>query len=193
MTETSENGASKTDLSTANSPTQNPTGNGKPELAKLNSQEQATKTAEVLDEFETSSGLGIYNLSEEVESEADRLLNLTKDEIRQMTEAECCEAAFTLEQFAFHLQRGINRQQSQANWAESRVSRLISPTIHQMPAYSPAERRMLAIHRDDAAQKTEAIRMSSQLKLDRLSYLPGRVASLAKQLGSIAYAKKVRQ
>lgn len=193
MTESNEIGPSVTDSSIANSPTPSPTESGKSESRRLNTQQQATKTSEVLDKFETDSGLGIYGLLEEIENEADRLLNLTRDQIRQMTALECSEAAYALEQFAFHLQRGINRQQSLANWAEQRVTRLIAPFVHQIPAYSPGERKATAIQQNDAAKETESVRVSAQLKVDRLSYLPGRVASLAKQMADISYNKRSRQ
>lgn len=191
-TETNESGAPETESPTANSPTTSQT-NGNSSSRTLNTQEQLKATNEALNDFERQSGLGVYDLKMEIQNEGDRLLSLTPDEVRRMSAAECAEAAYTLEQYAFHVQRAINRQQSQANWAEARVTRIIAPTIHTMPAYTPGERRPQAIHLNDAAKQTERVRLSAQLKVDRIAYLTSRIASLAQKMSDLSFVKRVRQ
>lgn len=159
----------------------------------LSSRESATKTDETLDKFEKHCGLGEFKLHQMVENEAQRLLNLGPEELKRLSATECSEGAFILESFSIHLQRAINREKARATWSDARITRLISSFVHEMPAYTPSERRNMAIRSNDAAKETEAIRVSAQVKCERLEYLPARVSSLAKYLDNISHAKRVRQ
>lgn len=151
------------------------------------------KSEEGLDRFEAQVGLGKARSSSSMDDEIDNLLNLEPEQIRRMSTIECAESAYILDEFAFHLQRALNKNQSLANWAEARINRIIAPLLSTMPGYSPSERNQQAVYSNDAARETQTIRISAQLKADRLSYLAGRVSSLATRMGDLSFVKRVRQ
>lgn len=131
-----------------------------------------------LDEYE--AGLGIpLQCPPAVESEATRLLKLEPAQLRLLTAAECGENAFVLEQFAFFLQRAINREQVRLHRAEAVLRQLLPHLLQTRREYMLEEKKMMAISESSQCREWECHRMTAQLRLDSLLYLANRISNLA--------------
>lgn len=145
---------------------------------------RAEAVGDELDAFERASGLP-GACPAEVENESRRLLALPPAALKRLTAAECGEAAFTLMQFAFYVQRAVNRQQARARWADESIRRMVAPRLGAVAGHSMDERRLLAVRESDAATRADRLRVEALLRLDRLSYLAGRVHEVARALMSL--------
>ena len=125
-----------------------------------------------------------------MENEAKRILQIHPEVLKRMTRSECGEAAVVLIQFAFHLQRASNRQQSRIRWAEETVKKIIAPTLGQQKGYSYEERRIQAVRQDEAAQKTDDIRVKAQLRMERINYLSTKAEAMSKALTALQHSKQ---
>lgn len=141
---------------------------------------------ESLEQYEESLGLPAFEFAE---NEVKRFLTLPFSALKKLDYEQCAEGVFVLEQFGFHLQRAVNREQSRIRWATESIDKMISGRLHQQPGFKFEERKLQAIRGDDAAQKLDAIRMEHQLKLDRILYVSNRVESVAKALTGLRQAK----
>lgn len=146
----------------------------------MTAEEHLDAKAAELDAFEHK--LGLRPVRPETEGEAVRLLDLVPDAVQAMAPQEALDAAFVLRQFAIHLQRAMNREQAAARAADEGVRRVIAPKLGSMPGYSHDERRMAALRNDDAAMAYENIRIAAMLRVDRVSYLSGKVSDMARTL-----------
>jgi hypothetical protein len=141
----------------------------------------------MLDEYETKCGLPAFTVAED---EAQRVLTISPAQLKSMTAVECGEAAVTLKQFAFYLQRCSNREQGRVKWAEESIKRLIAPSVGNVRGYSLEERRPLAVLNDDVAKKFDELRVKADLRVTRLNYLASKVESMAMSLMSLQQSKR---
>ena len=140
----------------------------------------AESTPEGLDSYEYS--LGLRPIRPETESEAFRIVDLPPAAVRALPPDEAVDAAYVLRQFALHLQRAMNREQSEVRRGEENLRAMLSAKMAGLPGYSYDERRGLAISRTPAAAEVDARRVAAQLRLDRVSFLHGKVSDMARTL-----------
>lgn len=131
-----------------------------------------------LDEYERSLGLPA-TCPNPVEVEATRLLSLLPEELRHLTDEECGEAAFVLEQYAFYLQRSINREQVKMHRADAILRRLLPELLAGRREYMFEEKKMMAISESSQCVAMERQRLEAQFRVDRLVYLANRVSALS--------------
>ena len=76
----------------------------------------------ILDEYEASIALPRYAAQYGVsESEINQYLTMTRDEIEKLSPEDCAQISYRLAQFAFHIQRTINREIARSNWSEETI------------------------------------------------------------------------
>ena len=155
-------------------------------MENQNIEQKLENSQKELDNFENKLALP-DKFSIEIENQAKHLLTISPAYLRKMGPEELSEGAYTLSQYAFFLQKAINKEISCVKWCDESIKRILSREIPQQRAYSYDERRMLAIKENDATQKIDELRVKSQLKIDRLNYVSMRVENLAQ---SMRYIKR---
>jgi hypothetical protein len=111
-------------------------------------------------------------------------------EVRRLAPVDLGYAALALSQFAFRLQRAVNRELARVTWAAESVRSVIARTVAKYPGYSFEERRLQAVRDNDVATRLDQIRVRAQLRVDRLSYLSGRASDMARTLLSIKNSRQ---
>lgn len=143
----------------------------------------------LLDEYERSLGLPPA-FAAEVEQEATRLLNLPPAVLRKMSAEECGAAAFTLRQFARHLQRSVNREQARVAWCEENIDAIIAKEVHKYAGASFVERKLKAVRESEAAAAVDRLRVHAKLRVERVSFLAAKVGDEAEALKSLQFTKR---
>lgn len=153
---------------------------------RLSAEEESKLLDKILDEYEAQIGLKMPANNNTVEE----YLNLTEESLRRMNPEDCGVGAALMSQFAFHLQKAINKEIARVNWADGAIKRTIANEISQYVAPSAEERKNLAIRGNERAIKLERIRVNAQARVDRISYLSSKVESIAEKLNSLQQSKR---
>lgn len=160
--------------------------NGENNSASVSLQEKIHKIDVALAEYEQLRGLPPFKIN----GEAEKYLNISLTELRQLSSVDCAEAAVLLAEFAFSLQRSYNEEMAKVNWATDEIRHAIAQEIKQYTAPSAEERKLLAIQGNEYAAKLDKICRWTKAKADRLAYLAGRAEFLGRTLMSLHSAKR---
>ena len=146
----------------------------------------------LLDEYESGIGLPKYSSGLLPETELNTYLSMNRDELEKLTPEDCGQISYRLGQFAFHIQRTINREIARNNWADDTIKVVIADDINNYKGYGYVEKANQAIKHNDKAQALNKIRIYSKQRTDRLSYLANSVKNLSDILLSIQKTKMVK-
>ena len=155
----------------------------------MNTKEQVNEWDKILDEYEQSIGMGSYASNSFPEGELNQYLTMTRDELEKTTPEVCGEMAYRLGQFAFHVQRSINREISRMNWADESIKETISEEINNYKGYGYTEKAYQAIKNNDKAAALQKIKKYAKQRSDRLQYLANSIKHLSDILLSIQKSK----
>jgi hypothetical protein len=155
----------------------------------MTSKEEVAYWDSILDEYENSIGIPKYNTSSIDEAEFNRYLNMSRDEIEKLTPEDCGAIALRLNQFSFHTQRTINREQSRYDWSEDTIKNIIADEINNYKGYGYLEKAAQAIKHNDRAQSLEKIKKYAKQRINRLSYLANSINNMANTLINIQKLK----
>ncbi len=139
----------------------------------------------ILDDYEKSIGLPKYNKSALPEEELESYLTMDRQVLEKLTKEGCAEICYRLAQFGFHIQRTINREHARHNWAENEIKKTIADEIQQQKGYGYVEKSLQAIKHNERASALDSIRIYSQQRIDRLSYLAGGIKNLSDAVRTI--------
>lgn len=154
------------------------------------SKEELSYWDEVLDEYETSIGLGKYSETHNfTEEELSTYLNMRRDSIEKLNPEDCAQISYRLAQYAFFLQRTLNREIARYNWAEESIKETIADEINNYKGYGFLEKSLQAIKHNDKATTLNKIKRYAQQRMDRLSYLANSVKNLSDIMLSIQRTK----
>lgn len=128
-----------------------------------------------------------------MENEARRLLCLSPAALSAMTAVQCGEAAFTLLQFSFFLQRASNREQSRIRMCERGRDVAALKGVDQVTGYGFEERMKKAVRQNDAASRLDDIRHEASLRKDRIAFLDDKVKEMAHALMALQSTKRGRE
>ncbi len=152
--------------------------------------EQVEQWDKILDEYETSIGLGKYSdVHSFTEGELNDYFNMSRDVIEKLTPEDCAQISYRLAQYAFFLQRTLNREIARHNWAEETIKETIADEINNYKAYSFLEKSLQAIKHNDKASNLHKIKKYAQQRMDRLSYLANSVKNLSDIILSVQRTK----
>lgn len=143
----------------------------------------------ILDEYENGLGLPIYNASLLPESELSQYLSMNRDVLEKLSPEDCAQISYRLGQFAFHLQRTLNRENARYNWAEESIKDTIADEINNYKGYGYIEKSTQAIKHNDKANALNKIKKYAKQRSDRLTYLASSVKNLSDILLSIQKTK----
>ena len=79
------------------------------------------------------------------EAELSEYLHMNRDMLEKLTPSQCGEISYRLSQFAFHIQRSINRENARINWAEETIKEVISGEVNNYKGYGYLEKSTQAI------------------------------------------------
>lgn len=145
---------------------------------------------DILDEYENSIGLGTYsNIHSFTEDELNLYFTMNRDSIEKLTPEDCAQISYRLAQYAFFLQRTLNREIARHNWAEENIKETIADEINNYKGYGFMEKSLQAIKHNDKATSLNKIKRYAQQRMDRLSYLANSVKNLSDILLSVQRTK----
>jgi len=149
--------------------------------------EQLDKLDRVLDEYEASLGLPIFN-SEFHDNTAQNYLQLSRDQIEKLTPEQCGEAALLLSSLAFHIQRNYNREIARINWATKTLKTTLAG---REQAYKGSWESQFnqAVNEDGYAKKIANIQRYAQQRADRINYLSSAIKNVSDIFLSVQKSK----
>jgi hypothetical protein len=145
---------------------------------------------DILDEYENSIGLGTYSDSHSfTENELNLYFTMNRDAIEKLSPEDCAQISYRLAQYAFFLQRTLNREIARHNWAEENIKETIADEINNYKGYGFMEKSLQAIKHNDKATSLNKIKKYAQQRMDRLSYLANSVKNLSDIMLSVQRTK----
>ena len=152
--------------------------------------EQVDQWDTILDEYESSIGLGKYSeVHGFTEGELNQYFTMTRDMIEKLTPEDCAQISCRLAQYAFFLQRTLNREIARHNWAEESIKETIADEINNYKGYGFLEKSLQAIKHNEKASNLNKIKKYAQQRMDRLSYLANSVKNLSDIMLSVQRTK----
>lgn len=143
------------------------------------SKEELKYWDDILDEYEQSIGLPLYQNDILPESELNQYLTMNRDTLEKLDPEDCAQISYRLAQFSFHIQRTVNREIARYNWADELIKETIADELNNYKGYGYAEKSGQAIKHNDRAQSLQNIKKFAKQRSDRLSYLANGVKNLS--------------
>ena len=153
------------------------------------SKEELQYWDKILDEYETSIGLSVYSASVISSQEINTYTSMSRDEIEKLNPEDCAQISYRLSQFAFYLQRSLNRELARYNWAEESIKEVIADEINNYKGYGYIEKSIQAIKHNEKATGLNSIRKYAKQRSDRLQYLANSIKNLSDIMLSIQKSK----
>lgn len=157
----------------------------------MNTKEQVESWDKILDEYETSIGLSTYKNDALPSTELQHYLTMNRDDLEKLSPEDCAQISYRLCQFAFHVQRTLNRELARHNWADESIKDTIADEINNYKGYGYVEKSLQAIKHNDKATSLHKIKKYAKQRSDRLQYLAGNIKNLSDILLSIQKSKSV--
>lgn len=154
--------------------------------------EEVSEWDRILDEYETSVGVPKYLSDALPETELNQYLTMSRDTLEKLTVEDCGQIAYRLGQFAFHVQRTINRETARFNWADETIKETIADDINNYKGYGYIEKSAQAIKHNDKASSLNKIKKYAKQRADRLTYLASSIKNLSDILISIQRLKGMK-
>lgn len=155
----------------------------------MSTKDQVQEWDKVLDEYEKSLGLGSYRPDTFSEEELNNYFQMNRNELEKTTPEVCGEISYRLAQFAFHIQRSINRELARLNWAEETIKETIADEINNYKGYGYIEKSLQAIKHNEKASALNKIKKYAKQRSDRLQYLANGIKNLSDIMLSIQKTK----
>lgn len=140
---------------------------------------------DILDEYETSVGLPGYNATDLSQSELNSYLTMNRNDLEKLGPEDCAQISYRLAQYAFFVQRTINREIARYNWAEESIKEIIADEINNYKGYGYVEKSLQAIKHNEKAHSLNNIKKYAKQRSDRLSYIANNLKNLSDILLSI--------
>jgi hypothetical protein len=139
----------------------------------------------ILDEYENNIGLSSYSSDSLQSEELNQYLTMNRDALEKLAPEDCAQISYRLGQYAFHIQRTINRELARYNWADETIKETISDEINNYKGYGYIEKAHQAIKHNDKAGALNNIKKYAKQRSDRLNYLANSLKNLSDILLSI--------
>lgn len=156
------------------------------------SKEEMQNWDNLLDEYENQVGLPKYRADFLPEKELETYLSMNRDALEKLSPEDCGIIAYRLGQYAFHVQRTVNREIGRYNWAEDTIKSVIADDINNYKGYGYVEKANQAIKHNDKAQTLNKIKIYAKQRSDRLSYIANSIKTLSDILISIQKQKGLK-
>lgn len=152
---------------------------------KTTGKEEVQHWDAVLDEYENGIGLPKYSEQLLPVDELNEYLSMDRTLLEKLTPQDCAEISYRLSQYAFHVQRTLNRELARFNWAEERIKEIIADEINNYKGYGYLEKSTQAIKHNSKAQSINNVKKYAKQRADRLSFIASNLKNLADILISV--------
>lgn len=149
------------------------------------SKEEIAYWDEILDNYEKGLGVPQYSQDSISETELQEYLTMNRDILEKLNPEDCAQIAMRLGQFAFHVQRSLNREIARHNWADETIKEVIADEINNYKGYGYVEKSYQAIKHNEKASALNSIRKYAKQRMDRLGFLANNIKNLSDILLSI--------
>lgn len=149
------------------------------------SKEEVAYWDEVLDNYEKGLGIPQYAQDSVSETELQEYLTMNRDILEKLNPEDCAQIAMRLGQFAFHVQRSLNREIARHNWADETIKEVIADEINNYKGYGYVEKSYQAIKHNEKASVLNSIKKYAKQRMDRLGFLANNIKNLSDILLSI--------
>lgn len=156
------------------------------------SKEELQHWDKILDEYEKSIGLSEYSTNIISSEEINKYTSMNRDEIEKLSPEDCAQISYRLSQFAFYLQRSLNRELSRCNWAEESIKEVIADEINNYKGYGYIEKSLQAIKHNEKASGLNSIKKYAKQRSDRLQYLANSIKNLSDVMLSVQKTKGIK-
>ena len=153
------------------------------------SKDQINYWDKILDDYESSLGLPIYNSQALPEKELNEYLTMDRSILEKLTPEDCAQISYRLAQFSFHIQRTINRELARYNWAEETIKDTIADEINNYKGYGYLEKSVQATKHNSKANSLNKIKKYAKQRSDRLAYIASSVKNLSDIILSVQKTK----
>lgn len=120
-----------------------------------------------------------------------RYLTLAKDQLERTAPAECDEMVVVLNSYALFLNRKVNREKANINWAKQSLKYSLAGKTQQYTG-SWENQEYSAIKESAYCQGLLKIITLAQERIDTLSFLSANVKDISDSLKNLAYGKRYR-
>jgi hypothetical protein len=155
----------------------------------MNTKEQVEHWDKILDEYENNVGMPTYSSNHFSETELQEYLTMNRDAIEKLAPEDCAQISMRLGQFAFHIQRTLNREIARHNWAEETIKETIAFEINSYKGYGYLEKSIQAIKDNEKANALNKIKKYAKQRMDRLGFLANNIKNISDILLSIQRTK----
>jgi hypothetical protein len=145
----------------------------------------------ILDSYENNIGVPRYVSDAMPESELQDYLTMNRDVLEKLNPEDCAQIAMRLAQFAFHIQRTVNREIARHNWAEETIKEVIANEINNYKGYGYVEKSYQAIAGNERASALNNVKKYAKQRIDRLSYIANNLKNLSDILIAINKTKTI--
>jgi hypothetical protein len=114
---------------------------------------------------------------------------MTRDEVEKLTPEDCAQIAYRFSQFAFYVQRSVNREIARYNWADENIKETIADEKNNYKGYGYIEKSLQAIKHNDKASSLNSIKKYAKQRIDRLSYIANNIKNLSEVILSVQKTK----
>lgn len=156
---------------------------------KNSASDQLNYWDKILDEYETGLGLPQYSPNIFSQDELNQYLSMNRDSIEKLSPEDCAQISYRLAQFAFHVQRTLNRELARHNWADETIKETIADEINNYKGYGYIEKSAQAIKHNDKAVSLNKIKKYAKQRSDRLYFVASSIKNLSDILLSIQKMK----
>ena len=153
------------------------------------SKEEVAYWDEVLDNYEKGLGIPQYSQDSVSETELQEYLTMNRDILEKLNPEDCAQIAMRLGQFAFHVQRSLNREIARHNWADETIKEVIADEINNYKGYGYVEKSYQAIKHNEKASVLNSIKKYAKQRMDRLGFLANNIKNISDILLSIQRTK----
>jgi len=158
-------------------------------MHKTASKEELEKWDNILDDYETTMGFHKYYPGMLSETELNSYFTMNRDSLEKLSPEDCAQISYRLTQFAFHVQRTLNREIARHNWADETVKEVIADEINNYKGYGYVEKFYQAVKHNERASNLNSIKKYAKQRIDRLSYISNTIKNLADMLLNIQKTK----
>ncbi len=137
-----------------------------------------------LDAYEKQQGIPIWE-----RMDAPEYLSMNIDVLRKKTADELAEATYALNQYAFNLQRVINKNKAWQRWAISKLDELEAYYLQDVPdRYGFNERPKIARHQPELCKKINEFLRTIDMRLNRLYDFPSQIKAISDSIRELRFA-----
>lgn len=124
----------------------------------------------------------------------DARLDITTKDLALMNSEQLNEWRFEIAQYLAAIQKDIGKHKSRLNWAERNLRYYLSLKVKnnegEYKGYGFEEKKMDAMRNDNYAKKLNDLAARSQMALERLEFMPQKIAALVDIAKDMIWARK---